>query len=304
MFVRNPEEVMMSATESLTYEAACEAHRWQVPERYNIAADVCDSQPADRTAMVFEDFRGNQREVNWAEQRSLADRAANLLASHGVERGDRVAVCAPASAETAAMFLGTWKTGAILLSLSVLYGDDGIEHRIRDSQPRVIVTDAENADRMPGDLVDEVIVLDADLLAKQDDHFETVDTSADDPAQIYYTSGTTGLAKGILHAHRYLLGHEEFVYCHEVQEGELFHGMGEWAWAAGICPLIGPWRYGAVQFVYAAGGGLRSARAAPGPLEARRDERLHHADRDALDDVHRGRGGALPAEVPPGLLGR
>ena len=96
----------MSATESLTYEEACEAHRWQVPERYNIAADVCDSQPGEKTAMVFEDFRGNQREVSWAEQRSLADRAANLLVSHGVERGDRVAVCAPASPETAAMFLG------------------------------------------------------------------------------------------------------------------------------------------------------------------------------------------------------
>jgi len=66
----------MSATESLTYEEACEAHSWRVPERYNIAAEVCDSQPADRTAMVFEDFRGTEREVSWAEQRSLADRAA------------------------------------------------------------------------------------------------------------------------------------------------------------------------------------------------------------------------------------
>ncbi|MFL6153846.1 MAG: AMP-binding protein, partial [Ornithinibacter sp.] len=246
----------MSATESLTYEQACEAHRWRVPERYNIAADVCDRQPGEKTAMLFEDFRGNQREVSWAEQRSLANRAANLLASHGVKRGDRVAICAPASPETAAMFLGTWKLGAILLSLSVLYGDEGIEHRIRDSQPRVIVTDAENAERMPGSLVDGVIVLTPELLAEQDDGFETVDTSADDPAQIYYTSGTTGLAKGILHAHRYILGHEEFFYCHVVQDGELFHGMGEWAWAAGICPLIGPWRYGAVQFVYAREGGF------------------------------------------------
>jgi acetyl-CoA synthetase len=232
----------MGATGSLTYEEARRAHRWRVPEHYNIAAEVCDSQPGDRTAMLFADFRGNQREVSWAEQRSLANQAANLLASRGVERGDRVAICAPASPETAAMFLGTWKLGAILLSLSVLYGDEGIEHRIKDSQPKLIVTDAENAERMPGALVEEVIVLDADLLAKQDDQFETVDTSADDPAQIYYTSGTTGLAKGILHAHRYILAHEEFVYCHDVQEGELFHGMGEWAWAAGICPLIGPWR--------------------------------------------------------------
>jgi acetyl-CoA synthetase len=205
---------------------------------------------------VFEDFRGGCRNLDWAEMGALANRAANVLVAHGVERGDRVAVCAPASAETAAMFLGTWKLGGILLSLSVLYGDEGIQHRIRDSAPRVIVTDAENADRMPGDLVDDVIVLDAKLLEGAEDQFETVDTSCDDPAQIYYTSGTTGLAKGILHAHGYILGHEEFLYCHDVRDGELFHGMGEWAWAAGIAPLLGPWRYGAVQFVYQREGGF------------------------------------------------
>src|SRR3954447_13584710 len=245
-----------AATDVTSYEEACELHRWSVPARYNIAADVCDRQPADKTAMVFEDFRGTERTVSWAEQRSLANRAANLLASRGTGRGDRVAVCAPASPETAAFFLGTWKLGAILLSLSVLYGDDGIRHRISDSEPRLVVTDADNAARMPGDLVDDVVVLNSELLDGVDDSFETVDTAADDPAQIYYTSGTTGLAKGILHAHRYLLGHEEFVYCHQVADGELFHGMGEWAWAAGICPLVGPWRYGATQFVYAREGGF------------------------------------------------
>jgi len=87
-----------------------------------------------------------------------------------------------------------------------------------------------------------------------------VDTAADDPAQLYYTSGTTGLAKGILHAHRYLLGHNEFELCHDVQDGELFHGMGEWAWVAGIAPLLGPWRYGAVQVVYEREGGFDAHR--------------------------------------------
>jgi acetyl-CoA synthetase len=240
----------------LSYEQACREHEWRVPERYNIAADVCDKHPAGKLAMVFEDFRGNQRQVTWGEQRSLANRAANLLASHGVSRGDRVSVCAPASPETAAFFLGTWKLGAILLSLSVLYGDEGIRHRIGDSESKVLVTDPENVGRMPADLVEEVIVLDENLLVGVDDSFETADTSSDDPAQLYYTSGTTGLAKGILHAHRYVLAHEEFVYCHDIRDGELFHGMGEWAWAAGIAPLLGPWRYGAAQFVYQREGGF------------------------------------------------
>jgi acetyl-CoA synthetase len=249
-------EAVAAAEAISSYEEARATHRWRVPDRYNIAAEVCDAQPAGKPAMVFEDFRGNERRVSWGEQRALANRAANLLAARGVERGDRVAVCAPASPETAAMFLGAWKVGAILLSLSVLYGDEGIRHRVSDSGARLIVTDAENAPRMPGDLVDEVIVLDGELLAGYGDSFATVDTSPDDPAQIYYTSGTTGMAKGILHAHRYLLGHEEFLYCHQVRDGELFHGMGEWAWAAGICPLVGPWRYGAIQFVYQREGGF------------------------------------------------
>src|SRR5439155_16893853 len=156
-----------------SYEGACAAHRWEVPDRYNIATDVCDKHPAGKLAVVFEGFRGNQRRVSWGEQRSLANQAANVLAARGVERGDRVAVCAPASPETAAMFLGTWKLGGILLSLSVLYGDEGIRHRISDSGAKLIVTDAANAPRMPGDLVDEVVVLDPKLLAEHEDAFDT-----------------------------------------------------------------------------------------------------------------------------------
>ena len=179
-----------------------------------------------------------------------------MLTAHGVERGDRVAMLLPPTPETAAAFFGTWKVGAILLSMSVLYGDDGIRHRLTDSQAKVLVTNEANADRMERSLVEHVLILDDALLSRGSTSFHCVDTSSEDPGQLYYSSGTTGLAKGILHAHRYILGHEEFVYCHDVRDGELFHGMGEWAWAAGICPLIGPWRWGAVQAVYQREGGF------------------------------------------------
>ena len=120
----------------------------------------------------------------------------------------------------------------------------------------MLVTDAANASRFEGLEGPRLVVLEPSLLVAESDACETVDTSAEDPAQLYYTSGTTGLAKGIVHAHRYLLAHNEFELCHDVREGERFHGMGEWAWAAGICPLLGPWRLGATQLVYQREGGF------------------------------------------------
>ena len=233
-----------------TYATARASHRWEVPERYNIAADVCDKHPRAKQAMIWESHDGSLRELTWGELQDLANQAAHVLAAHGVERGDRVAVVMPPTPETAAIFFGTWKLGAILLSMSVLYGDDGIEHRITDSEARLLVTDEANAPRFDRPWAPQVLVVGADTLSGAPTDAVCVDTSADDPAQLYYTSGTTGLAKGIVHAHRYIIGHEEFTYCHEVQDGELFHGMGEWAWAAGIAPLLGPWRLGAVQCVY------------------------------------------------------
>jgi acetyl-CoA synthetase len=238
----------------VTYEEAVAAHEWRVPERYNLAQDVCDKHPPDRLAMVHESFDGTVREVAWGELQALANGAAAVLRDVGVGRGDRVAVVLPPTPETAAIFFGTWKLGALLLSMSVLYGDDGIRHRLSDAEPAVLVTDEANQGRFSG-WSGRVLTLEGLLDGAPSDPIST-DTAADDPAQLYYTSGTTGTAKGVVHAHRYLLAHEEFVYCHDVQDGERFHGMGEWAWAAGIAPLLGPWRLGAVQLVYQREGGF------------------------------------------------
>ena len=138
----------MSTTSITSYEEAVANHEWHVPERYNIAQDVCDKHPADKLAMIHEHFDGTVREVHWGELQELSNRFANVLRAHGVEKGDRVAMLLPPTPETAAAFFGTWKCGAILLSMSVLYGDDGIRHRVSDSQAKVLVTNAANQDRV------------------------------------------------------------------------------------------------------------------------------------------------------------
>src|SRR4051794_10162257 len=238
-----------------SYDVVRAAHRWDVPARYNIAADVCDKHPRENLALVWESFDGQARELTWGELQDLANQAAHTLAGLGVERGDRVAVVLPPTPETAAIFFGVWKLGAILLSMSVLYGDDSIRHRLADSGAKLVVTDAANAGRFDA-ATTQLLLLDEGTLAGASTEPIMCETSGEGPAQLYYTSGTTGLAKGIVHAHRYILGHEEFVYCHEVEDEERFHGMGEWAWAAGIAPLLGPWRLGAVQYVYQRKGGF------------------------------------------------
>src|SRR3954465_8614744 len=118
------------------YEETCAEHEWRVPERYNIAADWCDKHPRNKLAMIHERFDGERRELTWGELQDLSRDAANLLAAQGVERGDRVGLVLPPTPEAAAIFFGTWKLGAILLSMSVLYGDEGIRHRLNDSPPR------------------------------------------------------------------------------------------------------------------------------------------------------------------------
>src|SRR3982751_5115448 len=183
----------MATSAASKYDELCLEHEWDVPERYNIAQDVCDKHPRDKPAMIWERYDGATRELSWGELQDLSNQAANWLSEHGVTRGDRVAVVLPPTPETAAVFFATWKLGAILLSMSVLYGDDGIRHRLTDSQAKVLVTDAENVDRIDPALVEHVILLSDELFAGASASFETVDTRADDPAQLYYSSGTTGL---------------------------------------------------------------------------------------------------------------
>src|SRR3982751_5752 len=130
-----------------SYEEMGAQPSWHVPERYNIARDVCNKHERDRLAMIWEDWRGTERRVSFGELQDLSNRSATVLETHGSERGDRVATLLPSLPETAAVFLGTYKRGAILLSMSVLYGDEGIEHRLGDSGASVVVTDSANRSR-------------------------------------------------------------------------------------------------------------------------------------------------------------
>ena len=85
----------MSTTSIASYEEAVATHEWHVPERYNIAEDVCDKHPADKLAMIHEHFDGTVRERAVGRAAGalepLRERAARARRREGRPRGDAAA---------------------------------------------------------------------------------------------------------------------------------------------------------------------------------------------------------------------
>ena len=171
----------------------------------------------------------------------MADGLANRLMEAGIGKCDRVGVRLSQSAFTAAAHISIWKTGAISLPLSPQFGDDALHFRLADSGARAVITDLEGSkglasisDRLPA--LELVLLPGSRSDASYGTMVEAADTAADDPALLMYTSGTTGPAKGVLHAHRVLLGHLPGVeISHDLfpQPGDVIWTPADWSWIGG-----------------------------------------------------------------------
>ena len=248
------------------YRETYDGFRWEIPEHYNIAIDVCDRHADDRSrrALIYhEEETGAVVEYSFHQLRALSNRLARGLRALGVERGDRIGIVLPQRPETALTHLAAYKLGAVAVPLFCLFGPDALEYRLADSGAKLVVVDDENLekiaairDQLPS-LEQVVVVAESkagefhlfdDLLAQGDDHFVPARTRADDPALIIYTSGTTGPPKGALHAHRVLPGHlpgVEFSNNFAPQPGDLFWSPADWAWVAGLMDVLLPaWHHG------------------------------------------------------------
>ena len=261
-------------TRGSSYDEVARTFRWQVPERYNIGADVADRQAAahgDRLALIFLDEQHRERRFSFHEISALANRFANALAAHGLRRGDRLGVLLPQTPETAIAHVAAFKAGLISVPLFTLFGEEALEFRLRDSGAKALVTDAVGLEKIlrirdrlsglecifvtGGAAVAGTLDFEAEL-ARARDAFDAVATSADDPAIIIYTSGTTGNPKGALHAHRVLLGHLPGVEMpHEFfpQQHDLFWTPADWAWIGGLFDVLLPaWHHGVPVLAYRA----------------------------------------------------
>ena len=241
------------------------AFRWDVPARYNMARACCGQWADDRNrfALYWEDESGASAAYSFWDIQMAANRLSNALAALGVKRGDRVALILPQRPETAIAYIAIFQMGAIALPLSHLFGPDALEYRLSHAAASVALVEPATIanlwavkDKVPslrhvigvGGAREAGVHAYEELLSKASGNFAPVDTAANDPALIVYTSGTTGPPKGALKAHRVLIGNVPgFVHSHDFfpQKGDLFWSPADWAWTGGLMDALLPaWMFG------------------------------------------------------------
>ena len=236
--------------------------QWAVPKQFNIGAACTDKHLhtpiAQTVAMIVEDDALGTSQMTFAELASRTDQFAQLLRNSGVAAGDRVLIRLPNSLDYPIAFLGTMKRGAISVPTSTLLTAEEVAYLAKDSTATVLVTDKaawpalqDHLSNLPnlkhvflsgvGEIQPHASLQVSDLsqqLAAISHCEGNHATDADDPAYLVYTSGTTGYPKGVLHAHRALIGREPaakywFNFAEDQQDRIMHSGKFNWTYVLG-----------------------------------------------------------------------
>ncbi|MEM2169751.1 MAG: acyl-CoA synthetase [Candidatus Bathyarchaeia archaeon] len=246
-----------------SYDELYNQFHWNLPQYFNIGVAVCDRHAEDRgnrVAIFYDDGLGNKDYTTFNALRTKSNQLANLLHELGAKKGDRVGVCLPARPEAVISLIAIYKLGGIALSMSSLFGIDAITYRLRDSQAKILIVEGSREDvrKITGEIpsLKHVIVIEEDRLLTNEvpfneihtlsSNFDPVKTEIMDPAQLFYTSGTTGPPKGTLHAHSFLLGH---IPCYQLyfnmapREDDVFWTPADWGWIGALGDVVLPSLY-------------------------------------------------------------
>ena len=250
--------------QNLTYHHIYNNFKWNIPDNYNIGYDICEkwaNKTPNRPAIIDLLSSGKTNSTSFRTLNQKANKVSNYLKCFGIKKGDRVGILLPQSLECIVSHIAVFKLGGISVPLFLLFGPDALEYRISDANIKVLITDYSGAKKIreinrdvqngltiftiegSNQKLESLSINLSDL--KQSTDFIYEKTKPDEPALLLYTSGTTGPPKGVLHAHRVLLGHLpafdfflDLFSSYKNEINNLLWTPADWAWIGGLVNIL------------------------------------------------------------------
>jgi len=151
----------------------------------------------DNIALIYHD-----REITYKELYYMAMLLSKKIIAKGIKPSDRVLLFLRNSLEFYVAYFGAWQAGAVVAPLNIYLRERELHHILQDADPSLIITDSDNIDLFARlDSVPIFTQKDMDLVPGAPDvipDFEVQTLEPDDLAALLYTSGTTGLPKGVM----------------------------------------------------------------------------------------------------------
>ena len=255
------------------YSSLHGSFRWLVPEQFNIAQVCCRRwaalpDAAQRIAIHAVDSAFDVTSCSYLELQQQANRLSRVLIQLGVRRGERIAIVMPQRVETAVAYMAVLQMGAVAMPLSMLFGPEAIEYRLRDGEAVLAICDESSITSLTavrqncpslgsvlgvGSAASQADIDYSVALALAVPEFKPVATDASDAAVLIYTSGTTGNPKGALIPHRALIGNLTGFVCSQnwfgfngsdnLETRAVFWSPADWAWTGGLMDALLPTLY-------------------------------------------------------------
>ena len=241
------------------------------PDNFNFGYDVvdviADTEP-DRRAIVWCNTEGGERFFSFGELKSLSNKAANVLLESGIKKGDKVMLMLKRHYEYWILAIALHKIGAIMIPVTNMLTVSDIVYRIKNAEIKAVVCTAQDdAPKNILEAVNESGIVEhlwtvqktvpgfrnmTEDIDNANDALERIDTKALDPMMLYFTSGTTGYPKGVIHDYAYPLAHIITAkYWQQVVDGGLHFTVAETGWAkTSWGKMYGQWLTGSAVMVF------------------------------------------------------